>query len=212
MARITRRQFLKLSSGSTLIVKTGGFAGLAAGWAPAEAQATPTVEQWMNNWMNVPMAPGGTLHLSRFREPMYFLTMPIAWKPNPDQVGIKFEAVHVPKGFVIDFASVPQAFWSLLRPDGEYTYPAIIHDFLYWTQTRPREEADEILKFSMQDFFIDPKTSTIIYKAVRVGGGSAWKKNARLKAQGEKRILIKFPDDPTVRWQDWKKRPDVFVS
>ena len=43
-------------------------------------------------------------------------------------------------------------------------------------------------------------------------GPSAWRSNAKLKAEGEKRILKQFPDDPRTRWADWKKRPDVFVS
>ena len=49
----------------------------------------------------------------------------------------------MPTGFVTDFASIPPIFYSVLRPDGEYAYAAVIHDYLYWTQTRPREDADE---------------------------------------------------------------------
>jgi len=28
---------------------------------------------------------------------------------------------------------------------------------------------------------------------------------------GEKRLLKELPDDPKVRWSDWKKKPGVFV-
>lgn len=168
------------------------------------------MKTWMDRWAKVPRTPGAALHLSRFKDPMYFLLKTISWKPNPDQVATH-QPLEAPRGFVTDLASIPRIFWSLLRPDGDYTYPAIIHDYMYWTQTRPRAEADEILKFGMQDFKIDTLTLTTIYQAVRKFGGSAWDENARLKGQGEKRILKKFPDNPTITWEEWKKNPDVFA-
>ena len=142
---------------------------------------------------------------------MYFLIAPISWTPNLSEAG-KYQAVEVPTGFVTDFASIPPIFFSVLRPDGEYAYAAVIHDYLYWTQTRPREEADEILKLAMQDLKVDSVKLTAIYEAVRHFGGKAWNDNAKLKSQGEKRILVKFPDDPTINWDDWKKRSGVFAT
>ena len=121
-------------------------------------------------------------------------------------------AVTVPTGFVTDFASIPRIFWSLLRPDGEYAYAAVVHDYLYWTQTRSRNEADQILKLAMEDFEIDALTVGAIYGAVRVGGQVAWNGNAEKKAQGEQRLLTRFPQDPRTRWEDWKQRPGVFGS
>jgi Protein of unknown function (DUF1353) len=120
--------------------------------------------------------------------------------------------VTVPKGFVTDFASIPRVFWSLLRPDGDYTYPAIIHDFLYWQHHLPRATADEIFRFAMQDFHIDQSTVAVIYNAVRLGAGKAWLKNSSDKALGEKRILAKFPQDPRITWAEWKGRPGIFAD
>lgn len=168
-----------------------------------------TAEAWMAAWMNVPKAPGGRLELGRFADPFYFLGLPISWKPNPDQ-GVDYAPVTVPTGFVTDLASIPRVFWTAIPPAGDYAYAAIVHDYLYWMQDRPREEADQILKFAMQDFNIWAPTVFAIYEAVNFLGGSAWKNNAQLKAQGEKRILKQWPDDPRVKWADWKKRPDVF--
>src|SRR5215217_6020711 len=99
-----------------------------------------TIDAWMISWMNQSRQPSGVLHLSRFADPMYFLLKPITWKPNPGQEA--YQAVTVPEGFVTDFASIPRVFWSALRPDGLYTYPAIVHDYLYWEQTVTREVAD----------------------------------------------------------------------
>lgn len=217
MRRFTRRDFLNLSGGGALAATAGVFSGtLMIGHGPVHAQTKKaqkamTMEEWMDQWLLVPKAPGGALHISRFKDPIYFLTKPIGWKPNPDQAA-RYQAVDVPTGFVTDFASIPRVFWSLLRPDGEYTYPAIVHDFLYWTQERPRDVADEIFRFGMQDFEIDRVTIATIHKAVRVGGNSAWQSNAKLKAQGEKRILKEFPEDPRTLWRDWKKRGQVFAT
>ena len=148
------------------------------------------------------------LYIGRFADPIYFLLKPITWKPNPGQEA--FQAVTVPVGFVTDFASIPRMFWSALRPDGNYTYPAIVHDFLYWTQTRPKDEADTIFKFGMEDFDIGTVISTAIYQAVYRFGSNAWKENARLKAKGEKRILKRFPESPTTTWAEWKRLSNVF--
>jgi len=150
------------------------------------------------------------LRISRFREPIYFLIAPISWRPNPGQE--VYEAVTVPIGFVTDFASIPREFWSALRPDGEYAYAAVVHDYLYWTQTRSREEADQILKMAMEDFEVDAVTVRVIYSAVRIAGMLAWNDNAEKKAKGEKRILARFPQDPRMTWDEWKQRPGVFAS
>jgi hypothetical protein len=208
----TRRVILR-QSGRGLLAAIGAASGLGLGIGPTAAQisgAPATVERWMSEWIAARKAPVGTLHLSRFRDPIYFLTKPIGWTPNPGD-SQRFEPVTVPVGFVTDFASIPQVFWSVLRPDGEYTYPAIIHDYLYWTQTRSRFEADAIFKVAMSDFELDGPVNSTIYTAVRLGGFASWRSNATAKAQGEKRVLRVFPNDPRIRWDDWKKRTAVFV-
>lgn len=171
-------------------------------------------DDWMQAWMNVlqpdgTKAPRNTLHLSRFADPMYFTTKEFGWDPEDDKVGT-YPPVRVPVGFVTDFASIPRLFWSTLRPDGTYSYAAAVHDYLYWAQPVPRNKADEIFKFLMQDFKINEVIVSGMYNAVRLGGFKAWNDNAKRRAEGEKRILMRFPDDPTVRWADWKQRSDVF--
>ena len=138
------------------------------------------IERWMNAWMGASKAVGGALHLTRFKDPTYILTKEIEWTPNPGQE--PYAAVTVPKGFVTDFASIPRAFWKRLRPDGEYTYAAILHDYLYWMQRRSRQEADEIFNFAMEDLEIGGLTRATIYNAVRVFGGGAW--DEKRAAQG----------------------------
>lgn len=212
---LTRRTVLRWSVGVAAALVSGIESSTRGSLSRASYAQEPnqpvqdvSIETWMNEWMSLSKAPGGMLRISRFREPIYFLIAPISWTPNPGQE--RYKAVTVPPGFVTDLASIPRIFYSLLRPDGEYAYAAVVHDYLYWTQTRSREEADHIFKMAMQDFEIGAVTIETIYRAVRHGGKAAWNGNAKKKAQGEKRILTKYPQDPRITWEDWKERPEVF--
>jgi len=151
---LTRRTVLRCSVGIAAVIVSGVESSTRGSLSRASYAQEPnqlaqdvSIEAWMNEWMGVSKAPGGVLRISRFREPIYFLTAPISWTPNPGQE--RYEAVSVPNGFVTDFASIPRIFWSALRPDGEHAYAAVVHDYLYWTQIRSREEADHILKMAM---------------------------------------------------------------
>lgn len=176
-----------------------------------------SADQWMQQWIGdaaardpgATKAPNGALHLGRFADPVYYLTRIIGWDPNPNQSNT-YQAVRVPTGFVTDFASIPRIFWSTLRPDGLYSYAAVIHDYLYWEQYLPRETADQIFRLCMEDFKIDSSIIVPVYYAIRLGGGFAWESNKKLKDAGEKRILKRFPTDPTNRWAEWKMLPDVY--
>ena len=186
-------------------------AGLVRGQNKSKKPAPAvTVETWMKTWMDAEGArqPVGSLYLGRFADPIYFLTKPITWKPNKGQE--KYREVTVPTGFVTDLTSIPRAFWSLLRPDGQYVYAAIVHDYLYWFQERSREESDMILKLGMQDFAVAQSTVYSIYQAVNLAGDPSWRENARLRKAGEKRVLKRIPDDPRTTWAEWKRDSENF--
>ncbi len=167
------------------------------------------IDRWMKVWMT--RGYQGPLVLSRFVDPIYFLYSPIKWIPPKTVHDPQLSAFTVPRGFVTDLASIPRIFWSALRPDGNYAYSAILHDYLYWTQSRPRKVADAILRQSMSDFHVPPPTIATIYEAVRLGGQKSWDQNQRLKSQGESRILRTFPEDPAVSWATWKADKSHFV-
>jgi hypothetical protein len=194
-----------------LFATVGSLAPAAQQPDKPSAPAAASAEEWMDRWIAAKTArmPVGALHLARFKDPIYVLMTPIGWKPNPDEAA-RLNAVEVPKGFVTDFASIPQVFWSALRPDGDYAYAAVIHDYLYWAQTTTREQADEIFRIAMAEFGIDITVAFTIHTAVRFGGEQAWRQNAQLKANGEKRILKTLPEDPRITWPEWKARPGVF--
>src|SRR5438046_8798380 len=52
--------------------------------------------------------------------------------------------IEVAIGFQTDFATIPRPFWVILPKWGRYGNASVIHDWLYWTQTRPRRQADAI--------------------------------------------------------------------
>jgi hypothetical protein len=208
MRMLTRRAFLA-SAGALHNLFLNTYApALMQGEANRDSRSA--IEAWMNQWMypSGSKQVEGALFLSRFREPIYFLTRPISWRPNAKEPN--YPAVTVPVGFVTDLASIPAVFWSLLRPDGTYTFPAIIHDYLYWRQTTDRKIADDILNIGMKDFQVENWKREAIYNAVRTGGGHSWKQNTLLRRQGEKRLLKVFPDDPRISWTTWKSKPGAF--
>jgi Protein of unknown function (DUF1353) len=182
------------------------------GIVPFSTSASTSAEQWMKSWMNPnPQSKdvAGPLRMGRFADPMYFLLDQIEWRPGVNQPSV-YPIVRVPSGFVTDLASIPQVFWSMLRPDGMYAYPAITHDYLYWFQLTSKAVADDILRLGMQDLGVSKQSIFTIYEAVNYFGQTAWVGNARLRAQGEKRVIARFPNDPKVTWSDWKQRPEVF--
>ena len=63
----------------------------------------------------------------------------------------------------------------------------------------------------MEDFKVNSVALNTIYAGVKAGGASAWESNAALKAAGERRFLKTHPTDPTITWDQWKRRPDVFL-
>ena len=201
---INRRSFGRYAIGLTPISRS--FAAEESNGVYSDPAIADT---WMVDWMkSQARKPNGALHVLRFSDAIYCLTRQIGWLPNNDQLDSK--AVTVPKGFITDFASIPRIFWSFLPRDGRYTYAAIVHDYLYWTQSTSRQEADLVLQRAMEDFAVDRMSLEAIVTAVRLGGGSAWDQNAKLKDAGEKRTLRVIPTDPTVSWESWKKNPSHF--
>jgi hypothetical protein len=140
----------------------------------------------------------------------YYISDLVTWKP-PNGSTVPF-SVQVPKGFVTDLASIPRIFWALLPPHARYTYPAIIHDYLYWTQICTRDTADEVLKLAMEDMRVSGLQAIAIFSAVRLAGGGAWSSNSAKRQAGERRILKRFPADLNTTWLAWKAQPDVFLT
>lgn len=203
-AQVTRRAFLgcaaAFASGALVTEKAFCATGLPVG-------TEPTVDGWFSEIVSKP--PAGALQLHRFPDSVYALLRKIDWVP-PGERASELQPVSVPKGFTTDFASIPRIFWAVLPRDGRYAYPAVIHDYLYWIQDRPRAEADDVFRVSMEEFGLDWATINAVYWGVRAGGASAWSANAALKSKGDKRVLARLPSDPTITWESWRLEANVF--
>lgn len=92
-----------------------------------------------------------------------------------------------------DFASVPRLLWVFLPCWGKYGNAAVIHDYLYWEQQRPRKEADGIFREAMGVLGVSPFKKWVMHLAVSVFGGFAWRGNTARRRQGPSRIAATMP-------------------
>lgn len=99
-------------------------------------------------------------------------------------VNPQYGRVNIPAGFVTDFASTPQILraFSVFDPIREGIYAAVVHDWLYCTQTRSRAECDAILHIALLEEGMNAALAWTYWASVRVGGWHPW--NARKKRGG----------------------------
>lgn len=89
-----------------------------------------------------------------------------------------YTAISVPAGFVTDLASIPRLFHSLIPVNGPHSPAAIIHDYLYNVQDRPRSAADAIFLEAMKTCGVGWIKRSAMYSAVRSGGWLHWNSKA----------------------------------
>jgi len=132
----------------------------------------------------------------------------IVREPLTYVIGVSQDSITVPVGFVTDFASIPQALQAIIRANGPYILPAVVHDYLYWTQACTREQADRIMLLGMIENQVREVHRFAIHDAVRIAGGFAWADNARDRAAGLVRILPADRQRVPVNtsWPDWQAR------
>lgn len=83
-------------------------------------------------------------------------------------------AIVVPEGFETNLSSSPRPLWWYLPPFGDYTPAAVVHDWLYFSGTVPRKEADTIFLAHMKACGVRPTQARLKYWAVRMFGWQAW--------------------------------------
>lgn len=103
--------------------------------------------------------------------------------------------IEIPWGFVTDWASIPQALWSILPPWGLYGAISAPHDWEYKVQRLSRNQADDVLQEGSLLLGVDEKLTHAIYTTVREFGQESWDRNKALKDSGYKRMSL-GPDDP----------------
>lgn len=97
-----------------------------------------------------------------------------------EYVPLKDSVVLVPAGFLTDFASIPRVFWRVIGPPTGFGSPygkaAVLHDFLYQCPgRRTRKDCDDVFLDAMEMSGVGRVRRTVIYLAVRAGGGAAWR-------------------------------------
>lgn len=92
----------------------------------------------------------------------------------------------VPKGLVVDGASVPRACWWFMPPDGLHRAAAFAHDWLYILKGLPpegqrmtRHECDIAFYDLMVDAGVSTKRAGTAYRGVRLGGWVVWNRPAK---------------------------------
>jgi hypothetical protein len=89
-------------------------------------------------------------------------------------IGDETTYIDVLDGTLTDFASVPRIFWPLIPKDGRHTQAAVLHDFLYKSHLKSKEEADKIFLEAMGVLGVKPWRQQIMYWSVVLFGKSAW--------------------------------------
>lgn len=90
--------------------------------------------------------------------------------------------IEVPAGFVTDLASVPRLARPFLDINGRSAKPAVLHDWLYTSQTMPRGDADALFLEALRAEGVRLAGPWIYWAGVRVGGWVAWRGKPAFKA------------------------------
>lgn len=122
------------------------------------------------------------------------------------------DLVKIPAGYCSDGASVPRPFRWVIQPWGVYARAAIVHDFLYSTQSRSRLEADQIFREAIKIVTEDSKdkvkgsnhdphytwrgrfTAFAAYWGVRIGGKFGYANGRNNYENRARRALNKVED------------------
>lgn len=120
------------------------------------------------------------------------------------------DIVDVQLGFMTDFASVPWLFQGLIPKWGKYGNAAVIHDWLYWSQGRPRKAADLVLLEAMEVMGVDSLRKYAIYYGVRAFGWWAWLRNREDRVSGFERVSRQLDLKSGVRSLRRGSLPQVF--
>ena len=123
-------------------------------------------------------------------------------------IGRTQDRIIVPKGFVTDFASIPQGLWSLgLSPQGQYSRAAVVHDYLYWSQGCTRAQADRLLVITMKESRVGTFDEVVVYNGVNLGGQSSWDNNTKERKADRPRVVpaqYLRPADPNMNWPTYR--------
>lgn len=98
------------------------------------------------------------------------------------------ESIVIPKGFKTDLSSIPEFWWGVQKPFGDFILAPIVHDWMYRTRYKEEELGrHEARLFADKEMLIISKKTNSLkwhnkldnlvrYWGVRLFGGYTWKK------------------------------------
>ena len=105
------------------------------------------------------------------------------WRGYPGNIPL---LITVTAGFVTDLASIPRVARLIIPKLGRWNKAAVIHDYLYThlavnvnggdVVVLSRKVADDIFLDGMTDLGVEPWKRRLMWLAVRIFGGFAWRK------------------------------------
>ena len=100
----------------------------------------------------------------------------------------RLTTIEIPRGFATDLASIPSFLQWL--PGYDPTDPklrmAIVHDACYAMQDMTREDADWLFRSGLKADGVPVIRRWLMYAAVRLFGGAAWRQHAAEKQAAER--------------------------
>jgi len=93
-----------------------------------------------------------------------------------DELGFDFV---IPKGWEYDGASIPRFWWRVIGSPflAEFQGGCLPHDYLYRMLICERKLADQLMKKRLLLSDVSKARAGLMYRAVRIGGGSRWREN-----------------------------------
>jgi hypothetical protein len=83
----------------------------------------------------------------------------------------------IPKGLVVDGASIPRLLWSYKPPDGIHRGPALHHDRNYINKgfnIRTRKHCDDLFRAQLLCAGLGSFDAFVMWSGVRLGGWRVW--------------------------------------
>lgn len=117
------------------------------------------------------------------------LELPVVWE-TPEEI------IVIPPGFRTDLASIPRLLQAIVPVNDKHREAAILHDYLFVVQDRPREQVDALFLLAMAASGVRTTQRVAMYLAVRIGGWLPWQYNARELAADRGAFRARYGLDP----------------
>ena len=124
---------------------------------------------------------------------------------------------HVPEGAIINGASIPRAFWTLVGPPfvGDYRRASVVHDYYCDVRTETWQAVHKMFYHASLTGGVPELQAKIMYAAVR-GGGPRWREVEVRSLEGAVELFIidlnnSLSEESALELEAWieSENPDV---